>query len=130
MAIAVIPLVMGLQMLRWLRLPLPALSAWRGASPLHGAFATGLLLSFALAPCGTPVLASVLSYAAYHGNIPFGALLLFLYGIGAGIPIIAVGTATGGLASRLTESRWQLWVDRATGLLLLGVGFHLLWTAW
>lgn len=129
-AIAVIPLVMGLQMLHWLRLPLPSISGRPGASALHGAFITGLILSLALAPCGTPVLASVLSYAAYTGSVPFGALLLFVYGIGAGLPMIAVGTAAGGLAKRLATGRWQPWVDRGTGLLLLGVGFHLLWTAW
>ena len=129
-AIAIIPLVMGLQLLRWLRLPLPSISGRPGVTALHGAFVTGLLLSLALAPCGTPVLASVLSYAAYHGSVPLGASLLFVYGIGVGIPMIAVGTAAGGLARRLATSRWQPWVDRGTGLLLLGVGFHLLWTAW
>ncbi len=129
-AIAIVPMVMGLQMLHWLRLPLPALSVRWGSPGLGGAFITGLMLSLALAPCGTPVLASVLSYAAYKGSILFGAMLLFLYGIGAGVPMIAVGTAAGGLARRLGTSHWQPWVDRATGLLLLGVGFHLLWTAW
>lgn len=129
-AIAVIPLLMGLQMLHWLRLPLPVASGRPAALALRGPFVTGLLLSFALAPCGTPVLASVLSYAAFQGSVALGASLLFLYGIGAGIPMIAVGTAAGGLARRLAMSRWQPWVDRAAGLLLLAVGFHLLWTAW
>jgi len=129
-AIAVIPLVMGLQLLHWIQLPLPSISLRGGRPGLGGSFVTGLLLSLALAPCGTPVLASVLSYAAYQGSVPFGATLLFLYGIGAGIPMIAVGTVAGGLASRLAASRWQPWVDRGTGVLLLGVGFHLLWTAW
>ena len=129
-AIAVIPLVMGLQLLHWVQLPLPSISVHSGRPGLGGSFVTGLVLSLALAPCGTPVLASVLSYAAYQGSVSYGATLLFLYGIGAGIPMIAVGTVAGGLAARLAASRWQRWVDRGTGVLLLGVGFHLLWTAW
>ena len=129
-AIALIPLVMGLQLLHWIRLPMPSYSVQGGRPGLGGSFVTGLLLSLALAPCGTPVLASVLSYAAYQGSVPYGAALLFLYGIGAGLPMIAIGTVAGGLATRLAAGRWQPWVDRGTGVLLLGVGFHLLWTAW
>ncbi|WP_290997284.1 cytochrome c biogenesis protein CcdA [Hyphomicrobium sp.] len=57
----------------------PALGAAEGARlRAGGAFGTGFLLSPVLGPCGTPILAAVLSYAAYQGQMLYGALLLFL----------------------------------------------------
>jgi cytochrome c biogenesis protein CcdA len=75
------------------------------------------------------VLAGVLSYAAYAGRVPYEALLLFLFGLGAGAPVLLAGTAAGGMATRLDRAGLRPWVDRVTGAALLGVGFYLLWTA-
>lgn len=127
--IALVPLAMGLHLVGWLRIPVPAFSRPGTGRGLGGAFLAGLLLSLVLAPCGTPVLASVLSYAAYEGSVPYGALLLFLFGLGAGAPVLLVGTAVGGVATRLDRAGWRPWVDRVSGVALLGVGFYLLWTA-
>ncbi len=127
--IPIVPLAMGVHLLGWLRLNLPA---FRGSEVRHGmmgAFLTGLALSLVLAPCGTPVLASVLSYAAYQGSVPYGAILLFLFGLGAGLPVLLIGTAAGALALRFDAAGLRKWVDRATGVMLLAVGFYLLWTA-
>lgn len=128
-AIALVPLVMGMDALGWVRLPMPAGTAPKVTRGLAGAFATGLLLSAVLVPCGTPVLASVLSYAAHRGSVPYGATLLFAYGIGAGFPILLLGTAVGGLAARLDAKGWRPAVNRLTGIALLGLGFYLLWTS-
>ena len=126
--IALVPLAMGLHLVGWLRIPLPAYARPGTGRGLGGAFLAGLLLSLVLVPCGTPVLAGVLSYAAYEGSVPYGALLLFLFGLGAGAPVLLLGTAAGGVATRLDRAGWRPWVDRATGVVLLGVGFYLLWT--
>lgn len=124
--IAVVPLVMGMWILGWLKMPrLFRVPALRPTGVL-GALVAGLLMSLVFAPCATPILASVLSYAAYKGSVPYGAALLLVYGIGAGIPILLVGTAAGGLAARLEARGWRPWVDRAAGTLLLGMGFYLL----
>lgn len=127
--IALVPLAMGLHLVGWLRIPVPAFAQLGTGRGLGGAFLAGLLLFLVLAPCGTPVLAGVLSYAAYEGNVPYGALLLFLFGLGAGAPVLLVGTAAGGVATRLDRAGWRAWVDQATGIVLLAVGFYLLWTA-
>ncbi len=130
-AIALVPLAMGAHQLGLLRLPLPrapASSMARG-SGVARAFFAGLLLSLALAPCGTAVLASVLSYVALRGNAVFGALLLMAYGLGASLPVLAVGTASGRLAARLDSGGARRWVDWTTGGVLLGLGFFLLWRA-
>lgn len=128
-AIAVVPTLMGLHLLGWLQLPLPQpgnLSARQGAV---GALFGGMLLSLVLAPCGTPILASVLSYAAYDGSIPYGGALLFVYGLGAGVPIAAAAFIAGGAATRLGKGRWQSWVNRVAGAALIGLGFYLVWAA-
>lgn len=125
--VALVPLLMGLHLLGWLHLPLERLMR----APLHagGAFGTGFLLSLVIGPCGTPVLASVLSYAAYQGQMFYGALLLFLYGLGAGTPMLLVGTTAGSMVRRLDGAGWKVWVDRGAGGALLALGFYLLWIA-
>lgn len=126
-AIAFLPIVMGADRLGWIHLP--ALTPkFRGAG-LTGAFGTGLSLSLILGPCGTPVLASVLSFAAYQQSVAFGALLLFAYGIGNGLPLLLVGTASNTLLKRIQGGRLGAWIDSAIGALLIALGLYLLWLA-
>ena len=128
-AIAMVPLLMGTHLLGWLRLPLP--SAARGWSG-HGfaaAIVAGFLLALVIGSCGTPVLAAILAYAAYKGNLLFGAGLLFVYGLGNGIPLLLVGTVAGELARRAVGTGWQAWVERVAGTALLGLGFYLIMRA-
>ena len=128
-AIAVVPLAMGVHLVGWLKIPIPTFSGTVRATGIVGAFATGLLLSLVLAPCGTPILASVLSFAAYKQSVAYGAALLFAYGIGVGLPMLILGTAASGIARRLDRLGWRAWVDRLSGGALLALGFYLLWVA-
>ena len=120
---------MGLHLLGWLKVPLPTFSGTVKTGGVLGSFASGLLLSLVLAPCGTPVLASVLSFAAYKQSAAYGGTLLFAYGLGVGLPILVLGTAASTLALRLDRLGWRAWVDRVAGGALLALGFHLLWIA-
>jgi hypothetical protein len=81
---------------------------------------------FVIGPCGTPVLASVLSYTAYKQSFVYGGLLLFLYGLGTGLPVALVGTAAGGLLKRLDRSRFGRLIDPILGTSRLLLGFYLL----
>ncbi len=127
--IALVPLVMGLHLLGWLKVPLPTLRAKTNGASVLGSFASGLLLSLVLAPCGTPVLASVLSFAAYRQSALYGGALLLAYGLGVGLPILLLGTAAGSLARRFDRHGWRAWVDRGAGAALLALGLYLLWAA-
>ena len=125
-ALAFVPIVMGLHLVGWIRLPLPSQGAvWRGEG-LAAAFVAGLLLSLVVGSCGTPVLAGILSYAAYKGSLVFGALLLFVYGVGNGLPLLLLGTGAGALTHRLGAGRAHTWARRISGALLVGLGFYLL----
>lgn len=123
--IALIPIVMGVHRLGWIHLPLktPKLAL----SEKGGAFGTGLLLSLVIGPCGTPVLASVLSYAAYENSFVYSGVLLLLYGIGNGLPLVLVGTAAGGVMRKFEGSRYQTWFNAIVGGSLILLGFYLLW---
>ncbi len=128
-AVAIIPLLMGLHVLGWVRLPLPSFSISESKLKMTGAFGVGFVLSLVIVPCSTPVLAAVLSYAALKGNISFGALLLFAYGLGAGIPPLFAASASSRFAEWLDLRGFRKWVNGATGAMLLGLGFYLLWIA-
>lgn len=101
-AIALVPIVMGLHLVGWMRLPMPRGAIGLRGRGVHGAYASGLLLSLVIGPCGTPALAAILSYAAFQGSVPFAALLLFLYGMGNGVPLVIAGTASGRLTTWLS----------------------------
>ena len=118
--VGMVPALLGLHFLGIIRIPFPRLTASGGG--IAGAFVTGLLLALVLAPCGTPILAAVLSYAALTRNVVSGGVLLFAYGLGTGLPILVVGTLASSIASRLDGSGWRQWVDRATGVALLALG--------
>ena len=124
-AIALIPIIMGVYRLGWVTLP----SFGTGPLPsgFGGAFGSGLLLSLVIGPCGTPVLASVLSYAAYKRSFIYGGLLLFVYGLGTGLPLVLVSTAAGGFLKKFECGRFGRWLDPITGGSLLLLGFWLLW---
>ena len=128
-AIAAIPLIRKLHLLGWLRLPISTLPPRATRNGLVGAFGTGFLLSLALTPCGAPVLASVLSYAAYKASIVYGAILLFLYGLGSGVPVVLVGTTAGKITTRLERAGYGLWTERISGAALLVLGLFLIWRA-
>lgn len=124
-AIAMVPILMGVYRLGWIELPTVTLKTFQPG--LSGAFGTGLLLSLVVGPCGTPVLASVLSYAAYTKSFVYGGLLLFAYGMGTGLPLVLVGTASGSLLKKFDCSRFGRLIDPILGTSLLLLGFYLLW---
>lgn len=127
--VALVPIVMGAHLLGLVRLPMPRGFGQIRTRGVAGAFTSGLLLSLVIGPCGTPALAAILSYAAYRGSVPFAALLLFVYGLGNGLPLVLAGLASGRVTEWLSKLGWRRWMERSAGLLMVGVGIFLLWTA-
>jgi len=125
-ALAFVPLLMGLHLLGWLRVPVPARALSHTAAGLVGAFFAGACISLVIGACGTPVFAAILSYAAYTGNVTFGGALLFMYGIGNGLPLLAVGTGVAQLTRGTRGPAWQRRFERVAAVLLLALGFYLL----
>jgi cytochrome c-type biogenesis protein len=113
-----------------------ALPAWFGGlrervalKGVPGALALGLVSGLVASQCATPVLAAVLTYVMAEGALAYGAALLFVYALGRGVPVVLAGTFTGALKRLQALGRWSAWMERASGLILLGVGLYFVWIA-
>lgn len=128
--IAALPIIFGLHLMGAVRLPLPTVPT-RIASPRGplGAVASGAMLGLVIAPCATPILAGLLAYVATTGNPVWGGALLFVYGLGIGVPVLLLGTAAASLVTRLASGPWRRVVDPVCGAALVGVGLYLVWIA-
>ena len=62
----------------------------RGGSGNAGGFLLGVSLGAVWTPCAGPVFASILVFVARAGDFAGSARLLFLYALGAGIPMLAI----------------------------------------
>ncbi|HJW72581.1 MAG TPA: cytochrome c biogenesis protein CcdA [Geothrix sp.] len=126
--VAFVPLVMGAYVLGWIRVPLPGRDKVPLGKGFLGAFLTGLLLSLVVGSCATPVLLALLTYAAVQGHLLEGALLMFIFGLGSGLPLLLAGTLVVGFAQKwLRGSRHQV-LNQVAGISLLVLGYYLIWT--
>ena len=105
----------------------PGLMHVQRVSTLAGAFLFGAAFALGWSPCIGPVLASVLSYAAAHGDTPArGAMYLAVYAAGLALPLLALALGAGHATAWVRRMRGAIpMLERITGLALLGVG---VWT--
>jgi cytochrome c-type biogenesis protein len=131
--VAAICFVIGLHMLGVLHFDLPmvfgGLRERIVLKGIPGALALGLVSGLVASQCATPVLAAVLTYVMAEGALVYGATLLFIYALGRGVPVVLAGTFTGALKSMQSLSRWSPVIEKASGVIVLAVGFYFLWIA-
>lgn len=128
--IACLPLLMGVHRLGWIKLGFFKFKSIGKFKPgILGAFATGLLLSLVIGRCGGTVLGTVLAYAAYHKAFLYGGILLFAYGIGAGIPLVTLGTVVGRMSAWLEHKGYRKGVEVTVASTMLALGFYMFWVA-
>jgi len=94
-----------------------------------GAFLLGLIVGLAGSQCGTPVLVAIVAIAAKTGNLTYGATLLFVYGLGRGVPIVLVGTFTSVVKALPALERWTNWMEKGAGVIIIAIGLYFLWLA-
>lgn len=125
--LAAVAIIMGLQLLGALTFNLPGLQKLPVQKVGHGgSLGMGLLFGLVASPCATPVLAVIITYAALQGEPLYGSFLLFLYGLGHGLPLLVAGTFTG-MAKSLPEfSRYTRYISSISGLVLVLAGLYLL----
>lgn len=95
------------------------------------AFPLGMAFAFGWSPCIGPVLASLLAYASTQGTAQQGAVLLFVYALGLGVPFLGLAL----LAGRMFESvralrRYARVFDLGGGTLLVVMGVFLVLNQW
>ena len=67
----------------------------QGASTIPGAMLLGFSSALLIGPCVTAPLAGALLYIARTGDVVIGAAALFALGLGKGIPLVIMATASG-----------------------------------
>jgi cytochrome c-type biogenesis protein len=131
--VAGICFLIGLNMLGVLKLNLPlwfgGLRERIGLKGIPGALALGLVSGLVASQCATPVLAAILTYVMAKGALVYGAALLFVYALGRGVPVVLAGTFTGVLKGFQKLGRWSEIIEKASGVIVIGVGLYFLWIA-
>jgi cytochrome c-type biogenesis protein len=133
--VAAIFFVVGLHLLDVIRLPMPG--AARPGMKRRGLLAAlilGLVFGIALGPCTfaymAPMLAVTFKLAAT--NLPYGILLLLLYGMGHCAVIVLAGTFTEVVQHYLNwneKSKGAVILKKTCGALVLLGGLYLIYTA-
>jgi cytochrome c-type biogenesis protein len=111
--------VMGLQMIRLIdvKLPIPELPVLNHG--LIGAFLLGFGFAFLIAPDATPVMLGALVVTTFRGEILNGALLMFAFGVGHGVPVFFVGSLAPWYARNAAVKKWHLVAEMAAGYVLV-----------
>jgi cytochrome c-type biogenesis protein len=82
-----------------------------------GQFSVGLILGAVWSPCVGPTLGAASLLAAQGRQLPQVALSMFVFGLGAALPLLGVG-----LASREALQRWRTRLLAAGQIMKLGFG--------
>jgi cytochrome c-type biogenesis protein len=100
----------------------------RNGSCLSGQFGVGVLLGAVWSPCVGPTLGAASLLAAQGQNLMQVAITMFVFGIGAALPLLLLG-----LLSREAMTRWRnhlmsvgQFVKACLGLLLIAIGASVL----
>ena len=125
--LAGVSIIMGLHLLGVLTFNLPGLKTMPvKVGGLGGTFLMGLLFGLVASPCATPVLAVIITYVAAYGEPAYGGSLLFMYGLGHGIPLIVAGTFTAVIKQMGRIQKYTRYINYGSGSLLIFLGLYLL----
>lgn len=104
-------------------IPFPTWLSGRHKEPaaggMPGAFLIGAASGLVASPCTSPVLFALLTFVATGSTILYGALLLFSFSLGMGLPLLVVGTGSGLVAALPKPGNWMLVAKKVLGLLML-----------
>jgi cytochrome c-type biogenesis protein len=115
--------ISGLVIMGLLHLPGRGLSRMPRARGLPGAFLTGAAVCVGWTPCVGPVLGSILTIAGARESAAGGALLLFIYSLGLGLPFVLAALAFGWAGRRLAAIKRHYRAFQLTaGIVLVVVG--------
>lgn len=127
MVAGVVIILMGLNFLGVVRIPLLSREArfqaqGKPASAV-AAYVMGLAFAFGWTPCIGPVLGPILGLAGGRATLGEGALLLFVYSLGLGIPFIIAALFSDSFMRFLARFRVHLGrVEKIIGVLLILAG--------
>ncbi len=112
-------LLFALWMLEVFQLPAWTSRGFASRGGILGIFVAGISAALVAGPCTTPVLGALLAYTASSQNMVLGALLFFVFSLGLGTLLLAVGTFSGFLAALPRSGNWMVWIKKGLGVLML-----------
>jgi cytochrome c biogenesis protein CcdA len=131
-AIALVAVAAGLQLLGIVNIPLPApiQKIQPKQKGMVGGFILGFLFGLASAPCATPALIGILALASAKGNALYGATLLLFYAIGHWTLVLIAGISVG-FVDKLAKARgighFSTWMKKLSGIIFILGGFYIFW---
>jgi len=106
---------------------LPGMQDSENRKGLFGAFTLGTSLGILWIPCVGPILGSVLAFVSLGSDMELGAMLLFTYSLGVGIPMLLIAYTGQSLSGRI---RWlaahSYRLKKLSGAVLIIVGIAML----
>jgi cytochrome c-type biogenesis protein len=100
--------------------------------PFANAFVYGLLYGPIALPCSGPLVVGIFAFSLTAGEFFSKLSVFFWFGIGFGLPLLALSLLSGALQRSIT--RWFAQnariVNLIGGLLLVGIGIYDLWVNW
>jgi len=88
-----------------------------------GSGLVGMVFAAGWTPCIGPILGAILALAGTSSQLSHGVLLLAAYSAGLAVPFLIAAVALDAFQNWFQRfRRWMPWVQRASGLLLIGVG--------
>lgn len=132
--VAVLAIIMGLNLLGFVKFPLPQgpdPDVWKQKVPNSLApLAAGMAFGLASSPCSTPIIAVLLGWIATNGNPISGIVLLASFGVGQVIPLLIAGTAVASIQNLLFLRPVGRWIPPISGIILVSTGLLTLMANW
>lgn len=96
-------------------------------SGMVGIFLYGVIYGLATLGCSAPIFFSTLLYAATSGGILFGIVVLIVYALGMGIPLIITTIIVAKARQLMLKkiSRMMPWIQKISGIILIVIGVYL-----
>lgn len=94
-------------------------------SAFIGAFSLGIFFALGWAPCALSMVFPVLIWLASQNVTPLaGGMMLFVFGLGHGVPIIPISTFSRAVGGRIGDKYISIgnWTTKFFGLLVIAVG--------
>ncbi|WP_367360114.1 cytochrome c biogenesis protein CcdA [Syntrophus buswellii] len=96
------------------------------SSGILGSLVIGITSGLLVGPCSAPVFSVLLAYVASRQNVFFGMSLLFVFALGMGTLLLAVGSFAGLLTGLPKSGLWMVRIKQGCGWLLLATGEYFL----
>jgi len=120
LVLAVLLAVLGLALLRKIDIVIPVLRPGaREVNSFKAAYALGIPFGLSVCPACTPMVLPILGAAAVTGSPWLGGVLLLVFGLARGVPLLVVGAATEKIKAMPRFALFVPKIERACGVLLL-----------